>query len=969
MSRRRRSRSKRKTKPSQITSGAVRDAIGELIQVRTREGFLLLIRQRPELASSAVVQELRTAAQWPAYGPIFRRALILAEGIHRGNPMAGWAKYSEMVRTAERRLPELRALEEQIDAAAEAHQPERVVDLTDLAIPVATEIGHGLAVSYLLHRRGIALFQSTTSRREQQIEDALEALQLALRLTPPSDHRAALLMEIGLVLGERLQGDRADNLDAAVVTLREALSAVPPESNELRAMILTNLSVALGRTERGRSVAVARESAALCREALGLRSVDHNADDWAYSQINLGEALQRLITLNEADFAEARDCYEAVLAHADAITDVAIIGNAHFSLARLALLRREEAHAAAAREVSGAADNVRLDATADLEEARIHLEVARDLLENDPVRRALVLAELVEVLEQMGDDDEAIFAARDGLTVLRPTTAPHQCRDIAWSLGNILAKRGAWGEAAEAFREAVQAAEIAFYSRAEAAFRAEELRKARNLHRWAAYVVARAGDARSAAVILDAGRAREIARRVVAEDTLNHVPDELRAEYLAASAVLVTSPLIADKSHASRRLQEVLVKIRRLPGREDFGTGPSWTDVTAAVEPRWPLVYIDPTPLGTVILVLAADGGTVAADAAFASVTSGEIYLRLLAGVDEKVQTIGDIDSLDHYLSGIAGHLTDSEFRRALDELLPWFGERLARPVNKLLMRQEASGATLVLCGPLGLVPIHAATWGARQGEQCIADQFDIRYAPSSVVCGAALRRAAPVSPFRLLALADPHGDLPAACPEVTEIAAMFPEGDAAIACGMRADIDFLRRHARGVTHVHLACHARSDLWDPTDAAIVLASQDVAASQLTALARLNSRLVVASACRTAVADISDLPDEVSSIATALLASGSACAIASLWEVDDLATACLMIRLYEEMLANRRRPPEALRCAQLWLRTLGASEYRSFLNDHPILAAEALRRDNSGAEDQANPYAHPDYWAGFVAVGV
>jgi CHAT domain-containing protein len=45
-------------------------------------------------------------------------------------------------------------------------------------------------------------------------------------------------------------------------------------------------------------------------------------------------------------------------------------------------------------------------------------------------------------------------------------------------------------------------------------------------------------------------------------------------------------------------------------------------------------------------------------------------------------------------------------------------------------------------------------------------------------------------------------------------------------------------------------------------------------------------------------------------------AGAARVVASLWPVDDLATAELMTRFYRGMLAERRPPAAALRAAQL-----------------------------------------------------
>jgi CHAT domain-containing protein len=123
-----------------------------------------------------------------------------------------------------------------------------------------------------------------------------------------------------------------------------------------------------------------------------------------------------------------------------------------------------------------------------------------------------------------------------------------------------------------------------------------------------------------------------------------------------------------------------------------------------------------------------------------------------------------------------------------------------------------------------------------------------------------------------------------------------------------------------------------------------------------------------------------MPDEVLSIGTAMVAAGTACALVSLWPVDDVATALLMIKVYDEILTSGASPSAALRHSQLWLRDLTEVEEVLFLNAHPELAAEFRhraqlgelpgRRSIGGAEEQQEfrPYGGEEMWASFVAIG-
>jgi CHAT domain-containing protein len=97
-------------------------------------------------------------------------------------------------------------------------------------------------------------------------------------------------------------------------------------------------------------------------------------------------------------------------------------------------------------------------------------------------------------------------------------------------------------------------------------------------------------------------------------------------------------------------------------------------------------------------------------------------------------------------------------------------------------------------------------------------------------------------------------------------------------------------------------------------------------------------------------------------------------LASLWPVDDLASAFLVGRFYREMAGGAKSPACALRDAQRWLRTVTVGELMALLREAkdlpppagPLAAAtrSALRKD---AADH-RPYAAPWFWAAFIVCG-
>lgn len=156
-------------------------------------------------------------------------------------------------------------------------------------------------------------------------------------------------------------------------------------------------------------------------------------------------------------------------------------------------------------------------------------------------------------------------------------------------------------------------------------------------------------------------------------------------------------------------------------------------------------------------------------------------------------------------------------------------------------------------------------------------------------------------------------------------------------------------------------------------------------------ARLNgSELVVLSACDTGRGV--QQGDTSLSLPLGLFICGTETVIASLWKVDDTATALLMTRFYANWLgktgsertidsvtypAGESLPKlAALREAQAWLRGLSRAQVEEIIKalSGPE-SAEAIIRLTRGGEDDLDdlptgehPYAHPYFWSAFVLYG-
>jgi CHAT domain-containing protein len=101
--------------------------------------------------------------------------------------------------------------------------------------------------------------------------------------------------------------------------------------------------------------------------------------------------------------------------------------------------------------------------------------------------------------------------------------------------------------------------------------------------------------------------------------------------------------------------------------------------------------------------------------------------------------------------------------------------------------------------------------------------------------------------------------------------------------------------------------------------------------------KLNANLVVLSACNTGIGTLTD-GEGMMSLSTGFAYAGVNSVVSTLWGVNDKSTADLMKKFYERLF-NAEKKPEALRNARL---------------------------DYLDEADQL--FAHPFYWAGFIAIG-
>jgi len=175
----------------------------------------------------------------------------------------------------------------------------------------------------------------------------------------------------------------------------------------------------------------------------------------------------------------------------------------------------------------------------------------------------------------------------------------------------------------------------------------------------------------------------------------------------------------------------------------------------------------------------------------------------------------------------------------------------------------------------------------------------------------------------------DPHHALRYAEAEAREVAKML--GTKPL-IGPQATKKAVLKRLSDASVVHLATHAYFAPGSPLDSGIVLADGVLTAREVMSH-RLKADLLVLSACQTGMAGVLG-GDELAGLAQAFLQAGARSLVASLWSVNDPATAALMSAFY----ATRQE---------------GA--------DKAVALSRAMAQVREG-------WPHPYYWGAFVLMG-
>jgi len=738
-----------------------------------------------------------------------------------------------------------------------------------------------------------------------------EALAIYRRTGSPADV-LAVQGELAGVLGA--QGDLQGALDALRGAERLADSATAGPG-ELAGMALAHADLAVQLNALAEAERWYARAEGLYREA---------GDEEGQAEAQEGRGF---LLLERENYGRAQPLLESALRTQAGSGDARAAALTRLSLGRLAQARGDTAGARAHL----------LRASAELEEV------------GDPVAAAWALGKRAALEAEAGLYATAQSLYREALMRLGDRVAP----DVAWQLraglGLSLRAQGSLDAAARELRAAIAEIERPSRSLALAERRSGFLADKWDVYAQLALVERARGRPGAAFEASERLRAREMLEllgrgRVAAapetpadlvgrEQDLRRRIAELTGEMegAASGAEGRRGPDVSFAGGATReallraqeQYAELLLEVReRAPRHSSLIASEtrSWQDIARRLAPAEALVEYLVSDSGSLAFVVLPD--TVA-------VVDLGLGRRELARLVEFAR--GTLDP--ERRSG-----TDSLWRGPLRRL----HAQLIAPIEDAGLLAGTSRLVLVPHGELHYLPF-AALLEDRGRDRFLIERYELLVAPSGSVWLAIRERPARRAAAGVIAFAPKTGTLPATRQEVAAIERLA-HGGARVFTGLAATEEAFRRVAPSARVLHLATYGVLNKQNPLFSYVDLGPGGTHDGRLEVHEAfgldLAADLVVLSACQTALGSgrLADVPagDDWVGLTRAFLHAGAEHVVATLWPVEDQATAVLMERFYQEFAAGAD-PVRALAAAQRALLTTPAT-------------------------------AHPFYWAGFVTVG-
>ncbi|MEL7354110.1 MAG: tetratricopeptide repeat protein, partial [Cyanobacteria bacterium J06560_5] len=693
-----------------------------------------------------------------------------------------------------------------------AQNLEDAIDTYGEALQVMTREAMPVEWSAAMMSLANAYFYRIRGERTQNLEDAIDAykqsLQVRTREAMPFDW-ATVMMNLANPYFYR-KGDRAQNLEDAIDVCKQALQVMTREAMPVYwAITMNNLALAYLKRIRGDRAQNLEDAIDTCKQSLQVRTREAMPIDWAATLDNLATAYSTRIRGDQAQNLEnAIDAYKQSLR---VRTREAMPIDWATSMHNLASTYSTRIRGDRAQNLENAIDAYKQSLQVRTRET-MPIDWATSMHNLAMVNHSRIKGDRAQNLEN------AIDAYEQALMVFQPTRLPNECRRTARLLGDLCADGQRWHKATTAYEKALKAAEILYQSSLSQDSQKSELLENRNLFRRAAYALSRAGDLERATVTLELGRARGLsetlerdradltALKVTATDIYEQYQQaavalrQLEAEERALSANRTQSPvqslskLSQQSETAIQDMKAAISAIRKISGYENFLDRPSFRDIAAGVQSDQPLVYIAPTPNGSVALIIHQEpiANQTVVSSLWLDTLTDTVLSELIANSDEDIEgwfgtykklkiaytNFGKAEDVLKAAKELKDDKTIIESQKALgeeqkalsevqkawldqiDRVIRQLWNLVMNPVCDFLTELEVTQAVLIPTGLLGLLPLHAA-WTVDAtcptGRRYAVDTIQFSYIPNAQSLQAARAIADRTPAHSLLAVDEPR--------------------------------------------------------------------------------------------------------------------------------------------------------------------------------------------------------------------
>ena len=725
-----------------------------------------------------------------------------------------------------------------------------------------------------------------------------------------------------------------------------------------------------------------------CQNALEILTIDHYPYEYAEAQYNLGSIYQNNINKRQSkNIEKARKAYE--------------------SAAQIFTYENYPYQWAATQEGLALVylDRIQGDKLDDLNQA---LEYSYQALriytpKNLVYEWANIQETLGDIYSQLTDDlenvERAIVAYQYALRIFTLQAFPRKCYQVNTKLGHIYFSINNWKSATEAYNLAIEAVENTRLEALNPQRQQEILSDAMDVYYGIVQSYLNLNQKDRALEYVERSKTRYLVQLLTERDIYpkGNIPqtiitelDRLRRAIIGEEqqlaiqeqtrnrGVILTldqqrQPILNDYTHLNHLKKELNQLIDR--------------EITKIDEDFILTQTVKPIPFQDILSLTDAETCLlqwyITSEKILAFVVSADGNINLWESSEDNRNKLTDL--INNYLQLYYSQNGHQEWINQLSDLLQTFSDTLH--INDILALIPNTCKRLIIIPYLFLhiLPLHALPINH---NQILQDKYDVQYAPSCQLFKITQQRQ--LNDLNsLFAIQNPQNNLLFTDLEVEIIKNLFVQSD--ILAKQNATEIAIKTHQNFplANCIHFSCHGTFNPNKPLESALILTKEKtdqedgyLRLGEIFELNFKNCRLVMLSACETGLIDLNSISDEYIGLPSGFLFAGSPSVVSSLWKVNDLSTAFLLIKFYETLPKNPKKGEIAvsLKNAQKWLQTLTLDQFEQELERFQLQLDTIINQLGGGKrpifneslkqirQRQPYPFKNPYYWAGFIATG-